>query len=161
MTISHFLDQLDYTRWANRRTLASMEELSAKGIEIPPRMMDIMSHIIAALHIWYARVTNAPEKALPVWGQLTLADMKERNESICTEWTAFLRSKTDDELATTSYTYTNSLGQSYTNTLLEVLTHFPIHSEHHRGQIAQMVRTAGGTPVNTDYIQFAREEHQR
>ena len=161
MTITHFLDQMDYTLWANKRTLQSLNDLHASGIEIPHRALQVMSHVVAALHIWYARVSGKQEIALPVWGELTLEEMSARNESICALWVKFLRSKTDADLPKETFTYKNSLGQGYTNTLLEILTHFPIHSEHHRGQIAQMVRSAGGVPVNTDYIQFAREEHSR
>jgi uncharacterized damage-inducible protein DinB len=159
MTIPHFLDQMDYTLWANRRAIQSLKDLSASGIEIPQRAIQVMSHVVAALHIWYARVTGQSDVALPVWGELTLDEMTTRNEGICAMWVDFLRTKSDTDLAKESFTYKNSLGQGYTNTLLEIVTHFPIHSEHHRGQIAQMVRLAGGTPVNTDYIQFAREEH--
>lgn len=159
MTITHFLDQMDYTLWANRRTIQSLRDLQAQNIEIPHRALQIMSHVIAALHIWYARVSGKSEVALPVWGELSLEEMSSRNEEIYKMWMEFLRSTSDADLKTLTFTYKNSLGQGYTNTLLEIVTHFPIHSEHHRGQIAQMVRLAGGVPVNTDYIQFAREEH--
>jgi uncharacterized damage-inducible protein DinB len=161
MTTAHFLDQMTYTLWANKRTIASLNELSANNIEIPHRAIQIMSHVVAALHIWYARVSGQSEIALPVWGELTLDEMLDRNESICALWVKYIASKSDKDLSHESFTYKNSLGQGYSNTLLEILTHFPIHSEHHRGQIAQMVRAAGGIPVNTDYIQFAREEHKR
>ncbi len=161
MTIPHFLDQLAYTEWANKRSIHNLVETQAQGYAVPERALHVMSHVIAALHIWYARVSGKAEIALPVWGELSLEEMSARNTSICALWVELLHSKTDADLAKESFTYKNSLGQGYTNTLLEIITHFPIHSEHHRGQIAQMVRLAGGTPVNTDYIQFAREEHQR
>jgi uncharacterized damage-inducible protein DinB len=161
MTITHFLDQLSYTLWANKRSIASLKELSENNIDIPHRAIQVMSHVIAALHIWYARVTEQPAFALPVWGEISLEEMLTHNDRICGLWVDFIKTKSDTDLRRESFTYKNSLGQGYTNTLLEILTHFPIHSEHHRGQIAHLVRVAGGIPVNTDYIQFAREEHQR
>ncbi len=161
MTTAHFLDQLDYTLWGNKRAIASLETLQQQNIAPPERAVQIMSHIVAAQHIWYARVAGKPDVALPVWGELSFAEMNERILSIHTAWVKYLKGKTDAELPSLSFSYKNSLGQEYTNTLLEIVTHFPIHSEHHRGQIALLVRQAGGTPVNTDYIQFAREEHKR
>jgi uncharacterized damage-inducible protein DinB len=161
MTIPHFLDQLNYTLWANKRSLASIEALAEKGIEPPERAVNIMAHVVAAQYIWLARVVSKPEIALPVWGNLTITEMRERIPAVHEQWKEFLAGKTDNDIPTTLYHYKNSLGQEYTNTLLEILTHFPIHAEHHRGQIAILVRDAGGTPLLTDYIQFAREEHTR
>jgi uncharacterized damage-inducible protein DinB len=156
----HFFDQLAYTLWANNRAIASIEALPAAGITPPPKMLKLMSHIVAALHIWYARVVGEPDMALPVWGEMQLDDIKERNASICKLWIELLNTKTESDLQT-SYTYHNTQGNEYTNTLLEMLTHFPIHSAYHRAQIATLIREAGGAPAVTDYIQFAREEHTR
>jgi uncharacterized damage-inducible protein DinB len=38
----------------------------------------------------------------------------------------------------------------------DILLHVALHSSYHRGQIAAAVRAAGVTPVNTDFITFAR-----
>jgi uncharacterized damage-inducible protein DinB len=158
--LPHFFDQLAYTLWANNRAIASIEALPGAGITPPQKTLKLMSHIVAALHIWYARVAGEPEMALPVWGEMLLDDIKERNASICKLWVDLLKTKAESDLQT-SYTYRNTQGNEYTSTLLEMLTHFPIHSAYHRAQIATLVREAGGTPAVTDYIQFAREEHTR
>jgi uncharacterized damage-inducible protein DinB len=158
--LAHFADQLAYTLWANNRTIASIEALSESSSEPPARTLKLMSHVVAALTIWYARVVGDPAKALPVWGAMTLAEIKTHNATICSAWIELLASKTESDLQT-SYSYRNTQGNEYTNTLLEMLTHFPIHSAYHRAQIAQIVREQGGTPAVTDYIQFAREEHKR
>jgi uncharacterized damage-inducible protein DinB len=156
MTVPHFLDQLDYTLWANKRSLASIEALPTPP---PERALNILAHIVSAQYIWLARVTGN-DVALPVWGKLSIAEMHERIPAVHELWKAYLADKTDADISMLSFSYKNSLGQEYTNTLLEILTHFPIHAEHHRGQIAILVRDIGGTPILTDYIQFAREEHK-
>ena len=159
MTIPYFLDQLDYTLWANYRTLESVEALNESDGKA--QAVKLLSHIIAAQYIWYARVSGKTEAALPVWGILTLNEIRERIPQISALWREYLASKTDSDLQAFSFSYKNTLGNQYTNTLLEMLTHFPIHSAYHRAQAATLVRQNGGTPAVTDYIQFAREEHQR
>ncbi len=154
--MTHWFDQLDYTLWANNRTLASLEALNAP----PPQAVKLLSHVVAAQYIWLARVSGKPELAMPVWGELSLAKIREVIPAAYHDWKAFLQSRTEANLGDT-FTYKNTQGLEFTNTLLEILTHFPIHSAYHRAQIALLVREAGGTPAVTDYIQFAREEHRR
>ncbi len=159
MTIAHFLDQLDYTVWANNRTLASIEALPDSDGKA--QAIKLLSHVVAAQYIWYARVSGKPETALPVWGVLALEEIRERIPLIDKLWKDYLASATDSDLLARSFSYKNTLGNEYNNTLLEMLTHFPIHSAYHRAQVATLVRQNGGTPAVTDYIQFAREEHKR
>lgn len=159
MTIPYFLDQLDYTLWANNRTLASIEALQES--EGKTQAIKLLSHVVAAQYIWYARVSGKPDAALPVWGVLTLDDIRTRIPAITALWREYLASKADSDLEALSFSYKNTLGNEYTNTLLEMLTHFPIHSAYHRAQVATLVRQNGGSPAVTDYIQFAREEHKR
>jgi uncharacterized damage-inducible protein DinB len=54
-------------------------------------------------------------------------------------------------------TYKNSKGESWTSTVQDILTHVVIHSAYHRGQIASLMRAAGGTPAYTDFIHAARQ----
>jgi uncharacterized damage-inducible protein DinB len=159
MTIPYFLDQLDYTLWANNRALASIEALSESDGKA--QASKLLSHVVAAQYIWYARVSGKPETALPVWGVMILEDIRERIPAISVLWKEYLQDKTDSDLQALSFNYKNTLGNEYNSTLLEMLTHFPIHSAYHRAQIAMLVRQNGGTPAVTDYIQFAREEHKR
>lgn len=159
MTIPYFLDQINYTLWANNRTLASIEALQES--EGKTQAIKLLSHVVAAQYIWYARVSGKPETALPVWGVLTLDEIRSRIPAVYQLWKEYLESKTDSDLEALSFSYKNTLGNEYTNTLLEMLTHFPIHSAYHRAQVATLVRQNGGSPAVTDYIQFAREEHKR
>jgi uncharacterized damage-inducible protein DinB len=159
MTVPYFLDQLDYTLWANNRALASIEALPESDGKA--QTIKLLSHVVAAQYIWYARASGKTETALPVWGVMTLDDIRERVPLISVMWKEYLQSKTYSDLQELSFSYKNTLGKEYNNTLLEILTHFPIHSAYHRAQIAMLVRQNGGTPAITDYIQFAREEHKR
>lgn len=158
MTISYFLDQLNYTVWANNRTLASIEALAP--VDGKDQAIKLLSHVVAAQFIWYARVTGKPETALPVWGVMTTDEIRDRIHTIDALWKEYLQSKTDNDLQVLSFGYKNTLGNEYNNTLLEIMTHFPMHSAYHRAQVATLVRQNGGVPAVTDYIQFAREQHK-
>ena len=56
----------------------------------------------------------------------------------------------------TPITYRNSVGDQFTSTVEDILTHVSLHGAYHRGQIAASIRAAGDTPSPTDYIAFAR-----
>ena len=52
--------------------------------------------------------------------------------------------------------YTNSAGDSFANSVGDILTHVAMHGVHHRGQIAASLRANGAEPPALDYIRFAR-----
>jgi len=54
--------------------------------------------------------------------------------------------------------YTNSKGENWTDSVWDMLTHVPMHSAYHRGQIAVLLRSSGSTPAYTDFIHAARQE---
>jgi uncharacterized damage-inducible protein DinB len=55
------------------------------------------------------------------------------------------------------FTYPTTEGDWYRTGLVDVLQHTYGHSLYHRGQIATLVRAAGGQPAQTDLIFSARE----
>jgi uncharacterized damage-inducible protein DinB len=52
--------------------------------------------------------------------------------------------------------YSNSKGQSFSNTVHDILFHMINHTTYHRGQIASELRMAGLEPVVADYIFYKR-----
>ena len=53
--------------------------------------------------------------------------------------------------------YLNSKGETWTNSVGDILTHVLLHSSYHRGQIATELRAAGLEPACTDFIHAVRE----
>ena len=45
----------------------------------------------------------------------------------------------------------------YDTAVGDILTHIATHGGYHRGQVAKAIGRAGGTSVNTDFMQFVRE----
>jgi uncharacterized damage-inducible protein DinB len=54
-------------------------------------------------------------------------------------------------------TYRNSTGAEWTNSLEDILLHVANHGVYHRGQVALLVRAAGGKAIGTDYVLFTRD----
>jgi len=132
-----------YDDWANRETMAALEVAA----NAPPKSLAVMSHIIAAEWLWWARLEQR-EKRLPVWPDLTLDRFAAELDKLLEEWNAYLEEPPLDE----SIEYVNSKGERWTSTVGDVLTHVAMHSAYHRGQIAAQLRESGDVPPYTDFI---------
>ncbi|MFL5401453.1 MAG: DinB family protein [Gemmatimonadales bacterium] len=141
---------LRYDVWANRETLASLEQ-----DPVPPRSHKWMAHIVGAEHLWLARLRRQ-SPSFAVWPELTIAQCAERLSDLADSWQAYL-DLTPASRMTDQIPYTNSKGESWSNTVEEILTHVTIHSAYHRGQIASDLRAAGHVPAYTDYIHAVRQ----
>jgi uncharacterized damage-inducible protein DinB len=88
--------------------------------------------------------------------KVELADVLADLNSIQERWAHYLATLSDDELGRT-IEYRSVDGGRFRNRLEDILTQLFGHSSYHRGQIAMLVRAAGGEPVATDYIFWCRE----
>jgi uncharacterized damage-inducible protein DinB len=146
--IEHLRRLLRYDVWANQETLRSLKQ------DPPPRSLSWIAHIVGAEYLWMARLRRH-DQSIPVWPELDLETCGWRLEELSRLWPQYLN-RTSDSLAE-KVSYTNSKGESWTNTVEEILTHVVIHSAYHRGQIASDVRASGGVPAYTDYIHGVRQ----
>jgi uncharacterized damage-inducible protein DinB len=139
----------EYDGWANAAALVSLREGPA-----PPKAERWMAHIVASERIWMARLRQEPS-SLPVWPDLDPEACAGEITELQGEWERCLESLTDEDLED-GVAYRNSLGQFWTSTVGDILTHVVLHSSYHRGQIAAAVREAGGPPAYTDFIHAVR-----
>jgi uncharacterized damage-inducible protein DinB len=155
-----------YTRWfeyekdSHRRALTSLDTVpeDGRGSEPYRKALSIMGHIIAARRIWLHRFwpssferpaelfpTNATRDGLDA----DLATMER-------DWSDYFGRLDEPELARV-FDYLTSEGTRFRSVVADVLTQLYGHSLYHRGQIASLVRAAGGEPARTDFIFWARE----
>ena len=139
-----------YDVWANRETLQAMPD---KGS--PPKSLKWLAHIIAAEHLWLARIQGVPAP-LPVWPDLSLEECDRHMNQLAQQLVSVGNGMTPARLAE-QVPYTNSKGEPWTSSVEEILTHVVIHSAYHRGQIASDLRAAGQVPAYTDYIHAVRQ----
>ena len=142
--------ELAHNAWANRETLKSTQ---AAG-HLPARAGAVLAHIAAAEWLWLHRL-GQPAPALDVWPPLTPDECDDQFRELSRAWRTYLE-KLGPESLQTEIEYTNTKGEAWTNTVADVLTHVVLHSSHHRGQIALLMRESGATPAYTDYIECVR-----
>lgn len=117
-----------------------------------PQTRKLMSHVLNALEIWISRIEHRDARC-DVWEEHEPGTLHALNKQ-CHD-AIFQLLETGNLLK--SHSYQNSKGQSFVNTLDEVLTHLIIHSAHHRAQISSMWRDQGIEPPVCDFIFWARD----
>lgn len=138
-----------YDKWAIDRSIGTLNGPASE------RALTMLSHILHAENIWLTRLNGKDSSHIAVFEQLSLAECKQLSDQVHAAYTAYLDTLTDADLALV-ITYKNIAGVEYRSPVGEILTHVGLHGVYHRGQIALMVRDAGGEAIGTDYILFTR-----
>jgi uncharacterized damage-inducible protein DinB len=152
VTIADYLrKEFAYDGWANRETLAAIRAAGgANG-----RSLQWMAHLLAAERVWLDRLRQVPQ-SVPVWPEADLEHCELESEKLTQQWHEYLELATAGDISQT-ISYKNTKGESWTSTIIDVLTHVVIHSAYHRGQIASHMRSIGQTPAYTDFIHGVRQ----
>lgn len=149
--VEHFRRLLAADAWANRESLSSLQRVAAP----PPSCVRLLAHIFAAEHLWHARLTGTALQHA-VWGELSLVELESNFREMDAQWDAYIKANLPAKFGQT-VSYRNSKGEPWASAPEDVLTHVALHSAHHRGQIAQLLRQAGFTPAYTDFIHGVRQ----
>jgi uncharacterized damage-inducible protein DinB len=141
---------LDHLVWADERVLDSLRAMTLPD----QRALDIYAHVLGGEHTWLARILGrAPREN--IWPDLTLERAAALAAENAAELRALLESRSADELQQ-KVAYINSAGAAFESTVEDMLLQIVLHGCYHRGQVAMLVRDAGGEPAPTDYIAFVR-----
>lgn len=151
--LDHLRRQFIYDAWANREVLAAIgDHRNAASFE---QSLRLLAHILSAERLWLERLRQQPQ-SLPVWPELNLSQCQAQITELTALWREYFATLSSPKLLEAA-SYKNSKGESWTNTVLDVLTHVVMHSAYHRGQIASLIRAGGGTPAYTDFIHAVRQ----
>jgi uncharacterized damage-inducible protein DinB len=146
------LDRLfKHLAWADRELLARLEQAS----EPPVEPFRLFAHVLAAEHIWLARIHSRDTSSFPVWPRLFGPECRKLSEKNHAGYGILLESTAEADLKSL-ITYQNSKGVAFRTSLGDILLHVALHGAHHRGQVAAYMRLAGLEPVDTDFITFCR-----
>lgn len=150
----HFLKLFAYDKFENEAILAGIIETN-----ISEPAEKLMAHLLSAQQIWLNRCKGiepvTPIVLWPDWKADTFHHILQNNYN---QWTDFLE-KIENKDFERIIAYKNSLGNSFQNALIDILTHLINHGTHHRAQIGQHLKLAGLEKLpNTDYIAFLRPE---
>lgn len=139
---------MQHLRWADERALESLRATPE------PDALRRYAHVLGAEHTWVSRVRGqAP--AVAIWPTLTLAEC----EALAGENAAALQAAVEalgEDDGDREVEYRNSAGAEFRSRVVDILLHVAMHGAYHRGQVALLVRAAGGEPQPTDYIAFMR-----
>jgi len=139
-------DLFDYNYQINRSLIAKLKKLPL----VPDRSHSLLSHIINAHHIWNGRIEGGA--SVGVWDLQTMDNLDKMNRDNTKKSLSILEKRNLLDLIT----YTNTKGETYTNSVQDILYHIINHATYHRGQIATDFRNHGVEPLATDYIFFKR-----
>lgn len=149
--VRHLHRLFAYDDWANREALASLKMAGTP----PPRSLSFMGHIIAAEWLWLGRL-KGDKKAVLVWPELPLDQCEAQIADLRRLWQDYLKGLTPAKLSQ-RIAYMNTKGESWANTVEDILVHVVMHSAYHRGQIATDLRASGHIPPYTDFIHCIRQ----
>ncbi|MGA8620179.1 MAG: DinB family protein [Candidatus Sulfotelmatobacter sp.] len=149
--LEHLRRQFAYDAWANREVLAALTANTDNSV----RPLQLLAHILSAERLWLERMKQQAQ-SLPVWPDFTIEQCRSQVAELTSLWREYLGQLSpaglSDEVA-----YKNSKGESWANTVEDILTHVLLHSAYHRGQIASQMRAGGIQPAYTDFIHAARQ----
>jgi uncharacterized damage-inducible protein DinB len=156
MTLCTLQELYAFNRWANDKTLAIADALSAEQLDRPFEMglgsiRNTLHHVWAAERVWMDRWAKGgvPKFVFPEAG-LPIAELRERYHATGAERDAFLATKNEADLAK-PLTFTNIKGETYSLPLGGQMMHVVNPSIiGHRS--STWCGTSAGGPAGLDYI---------
>lgn len=153
-----------YRRWfeyeidAHAKVRQSLDTVPAERRSGPEfrKAVELLAHLVAARSLWLSRLGAGPVPKQLFLEDPDLAEATTELREVQLHWAEYLRRLTEEELDRV-FPYKSWDGPWYRNTVGDVLTQMFGHSWYHRGQIAVLVRAAGGKPAETDFIFWCRE----
>lgn len=147
----------DYHIWAMNKLLKHLKQLPiqiySQSLEsVFPSISTVINHIYQVDLLWYKRYNNSYSPS-PVVSLNTIDEALIEFNQLHTNMKADLLTR--DHLE--EFSYRNSKGEVYRNTIIEVIQHLVNHGTYHRGNISAMIRELGYTGISTDYIVYLRE----
>lgn len=142
---------MEHMHWANGRTLASLREITP-----PPDAVRMFVHVLTAERLYHERMVGADPFPQDFWPEMPLEWCAGAAEANFQLYKRLLWKITEEQLQQ-RVRYRNSKGTYFETPVWELMTQVGLHGEHHRGQIARMVREAGGKAALTDFIVFVRQ----
>ena len=142
----HLERQLRHDQWAHVEVRDALRALAPP----PPATVRLYTHLIATEHLWIARIDRR-ESPAAVWPDWSLEDADPWRVELASLWAPVLERDADEPIE-----YTNSRGEPWTSTVIDIVTHVLQHSAYHRGQIASRLRADGHSPPYTDFVHATR-----
>ncbi|MBK9636245.1 MAG: damage-inducible protein DinB [Bacteroidetes bacterium] len=135
--------------------ITSIKKLTDVFNESPDKTSEksvkLFNHVLNAHQIWNNRIDP---KQIPfgVWELHDTQDLKTIGKTNYEQTLQILDKFDFNE----TINYSNSKGQTFSNSIKDILFHVINHSTYHRGQVATEFKQYGLEPLVTDYIFYKR-----
>lgn len=153
-----------YRRWfqyetdAHEKVIRSLESVPAERRASPEfrKAVAILGHVAAARRVWLGRFAGTPPVGPLFPTDPALPDVVADLRAVHRLWADHLAGLTDADLGRV-FEYRSLDGGRFRNRVEDILAQLFGHSSYHRGQIAMLVRAAGGEPAITDFVYWCRD----
>ena len=152
----------EYEKDAHEKVLVSLDTVpaAAREDEAFRKAIALFAHILAGRWIWLYRLGHAETPQTDFFpNDVPLHELPSRVEAMNQAWSDYLAALDETELARICE-YRTSQGDLFRNAVEDILTQLFGHSLYHRGHIASLVKSAGGTAAATDFIFWTRQPLQ-
>ncbi|MAL18018.1 MAG: hypothetical protein CL670_01035 [Balneola sp.] len=139
---------ISYDQWANQKIYEAFQAVEED--EVRAEIEAMFSHLLATQAVWMSRITGE-KVTFGIWPSFDSSEM----EKLIKNHPSKLKGLIDRQEEVISYE--NSKGVAHESKVSDILMHLIIHGQHHRAQIAKMLRADRATPPGTDFIFFTRE----
>jgi uncharacterized damage-inducible protein DinB len=148
----------EYEKDAHAKVMRSLETVPADRRAGPEfrKAVTLLAHLAAARQLWLYRLGKYPDPPAAIFPEADLAGVAQRLRAVEASWDEYLGGVADEELART-FEYQSLDAGRFRNRIEDILAQLFTHSPYHRGQIAMLVRAAGGEPAATDLVYWCRE----
>lgn len=151
MDAAYFTKLFEYDYWSNKGVLKVLKEC----INPPEKALQLLSHMLAAEKVWYARLMEQDSSKLHIWPEYSWEECQKLAGEVFRNWMSYLEDLSAGSLDE-KVLYWNSKGTAFETAIGDILTHVVIHGGYHRGQIAMLLRQADAKPAATDYVAYVR-----
>jgi uncharacterized damage-inducible protein DinB len=148
---AYFTRLFNYDRHENLLIVSAI--LQTKDHE---KAQQLMAHMLSAQQIWLNRCNGVPVVGAVLWPDWKANTFEQMIVDNHQQWISFLENLNDGDFER-RITYKNLQGESFENSLMDILGHVINHGTHHRAQAGQHLKIAGTNLPVTDLIFYLRE----
>lgn len=142
----HFQSLYKYNHWCNEQMISLIEEHPEAYSE---RAQTLIGHMLNTHHIWTSRLKRVDRKH-GVWDTFKIEELAPYNQENFDE-SMYVLDRFDYEYL---LTYVNTINETHTRRVKDILFHIINHSTYHRGQLMTELKLNGAMPIPLDFTYY-------
>ena len=144
----YFKELLEYSNFYNLKIIRKMNDGDLHFM-VPERAISLLSHTLNEQKIWNDRIHGKTD-TVQVWKDYNIEELESVENKNFQETLEILENEDLERIVQ----YKNSRGESYQNSVKDIIFHIINHSTYHRGQIATEFRKQKIDPIVSDFVYY-------